>query len=131
MNYVNMSSTLQSAFTLTLKRDITNIKNVLRLIFHVGILQWFLMKVTCAQGHTFFSVSDLFYCNVQCDVPEVIMTKLWTTICDMIISQLSTGANLSQSKFLMVLLIKTWAPGHPTHLPQQNKILFYQLQPQI
>lgn len=131
MNYVSMSSTLQSTFTLTLKRYITNIKNVLRLIFHVDILQWFLMKVTCAQGHTFFTVSDLSYCNVQCDVPKVITTELWTTICVMIISWLSTCANLSQSKFLMVLLIKTWALGHLTHLPSQNKILFYQLQPQI
>lgn len=70
MNYVSMSSTLQSTFTLTLKSDITNIKNVLRLIFHVGILPWFLMKVTCVQGHTFFTMPDFFYCNVQCDVPK-------------------------------------------------------------
>lgn len=70
MNNVSMSSTLQSTFTLTLKSDITNIKNVLRLIFHVGILQWFLMKVTCAQGHTFFTTPDFFYCNIQCDVPK-------------------------------------------------------------
>lgn len=76
MKYVSMSSTLQSTFTLTLKSDITNIKNGLRLIFHVGILQWFLMKVTCAQRHTFFTMPDLFYCNVQCDVPKVVTAEL-------------------------------------------------------
>lgn len=60
MNYVSMSSTLKNTFTLTLKSDITHIKTVRRLIFHGGILQWFLMKVTYAQRHTFFIMTDLF-----------------------------------------------------------------------
>lgn len=54
MNYVSMSSTLKSIFTLTLKSDIANIKNALRLIFHVGILWWFFNEgLLCSEAHIF------------------------------------------------------------------------------
>jgi hypothetical protein len=49
-----MSSTLKSIFTLTLKSDIANIKNALRLIFHVGILWWFFNEgLLCSEAHIF------------------------------------------------------------------------------
>lgn len=55
MNYVSMLSILKSIFIFILKSDIVNIKNVLRLIFYVGILWWFFNEgFLCLEVYIFY-----------------------------------------------------------------------------